>query len=379
MEEGDDAQHTSGLVPIYRATENLSSRRIRTLVDEQLGHAGDAPDALPSEVRGRHRLPLRRDAIVAAHRPRTPRDAERARRRLAFEELFLLQVGLIRHRRELESAAVAPALGRPGRAVRGSAGDAAVHADGGPDPGDGRGGRRCRPHHPHAAAAAGRRRGGQDGRGRARAAAGGRARRPGSADGAHRDAVVAAPAEHLRLCEPLGVRVAPLVNGMPARKRRGPPCRWSSRASPDRGRHARPDQDGVVFGRARGCGGRRAAPVRRGPAAGAAREGRARAMSRICCNDRHADPAHAGADRYGDLDVSLLDELPPGRTPVVTRLVLAPARGEVFKRMRARCGRRPAGVWVCPLVVGRDAVAEARPPRRRPRLADGALRGCGSG
>jgi len=114
MDEGDDAQHTSGLVPIYRATESLSSRRIRTLVDEQLGHAGDAPDALPSDVRRRHRLPLRRDAIMAAHRPRTPRDAEWARRRLAFEELFLLQVGLIRHRRELESAAVAPALGRPG-------------------------------------------------------------------------------------------------------------------------------------------------------------------------------------------------------------------------------------------------------------------------
>ncbi len=42
-------------------------------------------------------------------------------------------------------------------------------------------------------------------------------------------------------------------------------------------------------------------------------------------HDRHADPPHAGNDGVSDLDTSVIDELPPGRTPVTTSLFLIPA------------------------------------------------------
>src|SRR6476660_5290382 len=65
----------------------------------------------------RRRLPLRRDALLAAHRPDTLDQARTAEQRLAFEELFLLQAGLISHRRALERTTIARALGRPGEMI----------------------------------------------------------------------------------------------------------------------------------------------------------------------------------------------------------------------------------------------------------------------
>ncbi|HWI72219.1 MAG TPA: ATP-dependent DNA helicase RecG, partial [Baekduia sp.] len=59
------------------------------------------------------RLPLRADALWALHRPRSLEEGEAGRRRLAFDELLVLQVGLARARVGRE-AAVAPALGEPG-------------------------------------------------------------------------------------------------------------------------------------------------------------------------------------------------------------------------------------------------------------------------
>src|SRR6266513_3348285 len=58
-------------------------------------------------------MPSRADALSALHVPRAPEDAERGRRRLAFEELLVLQVGLARRRRGREREE-APALGEPG-------------------------------------------------------------------------------------------------------------------------------------------------------------------------------------------------------------------------------------------------------------------------
>src|SRR5204863_1392301 len=81
------------------------------------GHCGDVPDAVPGEMLARLGLPLRRDALLAAHRPQTLDGAELGRRRLAFDELFLLQAGLISHRRELERTTIARALGWPGPLV----------------------------------------------------------------------------------------------------------------------------------------------------------------------------------------------------------------------------------------------------------------------
>jgi len=53
---------------------------------------------------------------------------------------------------------------------------------------------------------------------------------------------------------------------------------------------------------------------------------------------------------YADLDVSVLDEMPPGRTPVATRLVSQKRRAEVVERVRRACAEGRQAYWVCPLI-----------------------------
>jgi len=62
---------------------------------------------------------------------------------------------------------------------------------------------------------------------------------------------------------------------------------------------------------------------------------------------------------YADLDVSLLDELPPGRTPVLTKLVAESRRAEVVARVRAACAAGRQTYWVCPLIEENGVSAEA--------------------
>ncbi|NOT20028.1 MAG: ATP-dependent DNA helicase RecG [Sideroxydans sp.] len=59
---------------------------------------------------------------------------------------------------------------------------------------------------------------------------------------------------------------------------------------------------------------------------------------------------------YADLDVSVIDELPPGRTPIVTKLVSDARRDEVFERVRAACLAGRQAYWVCPLIEESDAL-----------------------
>ncbi|HET7364008.1 MAG TPA: ATP-dependent DNA helicase RecG [Burkholderiales bacterium] len=53
---------------------------------------------------------------------------------------------------------------------------------------------------------------------------------------------------------------------------------------------------------------------------------------------------------FADLDVSVIDELPPGRTKVTTRLFAAGRRGEVLARIRDACAEGQQGYWVCPVI-----------------------------
>ncbi len=53
---------------------------------------------------------------------------------------------------------------------------------------------------------------------------------------------------------------------------------------------------------------------------------------------------------YADLDVSVIDELPPGRTPVKTRLISNVRRREVLERIREACAAGEQAYWVCPLI-----------------------------
>lgn len=59
---------------------------------------------------------------------------------------------------------------------------------------------------------------------------------------------------------------------------------------------------------------------------------------------------------YADLDVSVIDELPPGRTPVVTKLVSETRRDEVLARVRDACLNGSQAYWVCPLIEESEAL-----------------------
>ena len=59
---------------------------------------------------------------------------------------------------------------------------------------------------------------------------------------------------------------------------------------------------------------------------------------------------------YADLDVSVLDELPPGRTPVVTRLVSEKRRAEIVEHVGRRCEAGGQAYWVCPLIEESEAM-----------------------
>ncbi len=107
--------HTEGLVPVYPATEALPARRLRELVDAARPFVGSAPEVLPSWMRARLQVGTRADALAALHFPRTAREPRSARRRLAFEELLVLQLGLIAVRRHEETARRATPLSGTGR------------------------------------------------------------------------------------------------------------------------------------------------------------------------------------------------------------------------------------------------------------------------
>ncbi|MFV0674935.1 ATP-dependent DNA helicase RecG [Variovorax sp. tm] len=73
---------------------------------------------------------------------------------------------------------------------------------------------------------------------------------------------------------------------------------------------------------------------------------------------------------YADLDVSTLDELPPGRTPIVTRLVADHRRDEVIDRIHAQIAQGRQVYWVCPLIEESEAVDLRNATETRDELAE---------
>ncbi|MBV8432027.1 MAG: ATP-dependent DNA helicase RecG [Solirubrobacterales bacterium] len=97
----------------YPATEGLSSTQIHALVEQHAAALGDVIDGLPVSLRLSERLPDRSAALTAAHFPSQEGDLEAARGRLAFDELLLAQLALVRRRRALEESISAPVLDAP--------------------------------------------------------------------------------------------------------------------------------------------------------------------------------------------------------------------------------------------------------------------------
>jgi ATP-dependent DNA helicase RecG len=104
----DEGVEAAGIAH-YAATEGLSSTQILALVRAHAGAFDDVPEPLPAELRVREQLPGRRCALAAVH---FGADEEQAlgRRRLAFDELLLVQLALLRRRRLRSQGNLAPVL-----------------------------------------------------------------------------------------------------------------------------------------------------------------------------------------------------------------------------------------------------------------------------
>ena len=87
-----ESLHTGRLVPVYPETSGITSRWLRFAIKPILKFANQLPDVLPDEIRKNYHLPNLVHALSQIHFPNKMGDAELARKRFAFEELFILQL-----------------------------------------------------------------------------------------------------------------------------------------------------------------------------------------------------------------------------------------------------------------------------------------------
>ena len=96
-----DLLHVGRIVPVYRLTAGLTAARLRLAVREALDRAGrHYPEYLPDEIRRTEELPPIATALEEAHYPSSFEARDAALRRLAFDELLALQVGMVGRRRQ---------------------------------------------------------------------------------------------------------------------------------------------------------------------------------------------------------------------------------------------------------------------------------------
>jgi len=100
-----DLIHTGRIVPVYPLTEGVGARWLRRIVKRTLDRwAGAVPDYLPAYLRHRQGLMDLPVALGQMHFPDDPGKLAAARHRLAFDEFFLIQLGVLRRRRESQEA-----------------------------------------------------------------------------------------------------------------------------------------------------------------------------------------------------------------------------------------------------------------------------------
>ncbi len=101
---GFESVHTQGLVPNYHLTANLTQKQIRFLIKQIIKLAKKIPDSLPRETAKSQKLISLAKAIEYIHFPKNYEEVEAARKRLGFEELFLLQLQSLLIKQKLDKA-----------------------------------------------------------------------------------------------------------------------------------------------------------------------------------------------------------------------------------------------------------------------------------
>jgi len=345
------------LTPIYPVTEGLQQGRLRNLTAQALAAADDGglPDFLPPEVQRDLALPSLGEALKYVHRP--PPDARLsvleagrhpAQRRLAFEELLAHQLTLRRLRNAIRRDPAWPVAGRGTLAQQLLAGTrfkltgaqrrviAELRRD-------------LAEPHPMLRLVQG-----DVGSGKTIVAA------LAAADvvEAGMQAALMAPTELLaeqhaqnftRWLAPLGMAPLLLTGRMPAKARREAEAALAGGAGIAIGTHAL-FQDEVRFAKLalvivdeqHRFGVHQRMRLREKGAAGRYPHQLVMTATPI--------PRTLAMTAYADLDVSVIDELPPGRTPVATVAMPDSRRDEVVARIRSACLAGRQAYWVCPLI-----------------------------
>ena len=376
-----DAQvKSSPFEAVYPQTEGLTSSAIAKCVRQLLPHAELLPDPLPSEMLKKYRLLSKADAVRAIHCPATEEEAFAARRRLIYEELLVLQLGIGRMKNHGAAATGAPMkkadaspfweslsfspTGAQRRAVEEILTDMSgetsmnrlLQGDGG------------------------------SGKTLVAAAAIWACIRAGyqAALLAPTEILASQHAENLnRLLSPFGMRVALLTGGMKAAARRTTLAAIrDDEADLIVGTHAILSE-GVEFARLG------LAVVDEQHRFGVRQRGllaEKAANPHLLVMSATPIPRTLGLLMYGDLDISILDELPPGRKPVKTRCITGKKRADLYGFLDREIDSGRQVYIVCPAIEdaggsGLNAVksyyediAKAYLPDRRVGLMHGKLK-----
>jgi ATP-dependent DNA helicase RecG len=344
--------HMGRVVPVYPLTERLSQRTLREILFQVVGtHAEAVPDILPEELRRRRDLLPVAAAYRTAHFPERLDDVEAAHRRFAFEDFLVLQVGLaLRRRRQAreQGRPLAPPGALVARLVRAL---------------------------PFALTSAQERVWSEIRSDLARAVPMNRLLQGDVGSGKTIVAVMAlltaveagcqallmAPTEilaeqHLRtlrdLVEPLGVTVAWLSAGQRVRERQAAlEALRSGTAAIGVGTHAL-IQEAVELqrlGLAVVDEQHRFGVLQRASLRGKGEHPHVLVMTATPI------PRTLALTLYGDLDVSVLDQLPPGRTPIRTDWRREPSRDKIYDHIREELRNGRQAYVVCPLVEETEA------------------------
>lgn len=385
---GDPSSLEAGrIVPIHPATEGVDARALRRWVRAALDLAGHAvPEVLPAEVLKRRGLVGRRRAVFDLHFPPDAAARDAARRRMAFEDFFVLQCGLLAARAAERGPGEDPAAG-------GAAPPGIAHTGAGPvlD--------RFFASLPFALTRAQRRVIGEifadmarpvpmrrllqgdvgSGKTVVAAAALAKAAASGSQGALMAPTELLAAQHHRRLAallEPAGIRVVALFGSQsPAERREAADALASGLGHVAVGTHALV-QEGVRFHRLglaitdeqHRFGVRHRAGLQ---AKGSNPDVLVMTATPI--------PRTLALTLYGDLDVSVLDELPPGRTPVRTRWVPASRRPEAYAFVRREVEAGRQAYVVCPVIEESEVLEVEAATRLYEELRAGPLEGLAVG
>ena len=365
---------------VYPQTEGLSSTVIAKCIRQLLPHAELLPDPLPEEMLKKYRLLPKADAVRAIHCPATEEEAFAARRRLIYEELLVLQLGIGRMKNRGSASTGAPMQRldpapfwaslpfSPTGAQRRAVDEILTDLSG--------------------STSMNRLLQGDVGSGKTLVAAAAiwACIRSGyqAALLAPTEILAAQHAENLnRMLAPFGMRVALLTGGMKAAARRTTLAAIrSDEADLVVGTHAILSE-GVEFARlglAVVDEQHRFGVRQRGMLAEKAANPHLLVMSATPI------PRTLGLLIYGDLDISILDELPPGRKPVKTRCITGKKRRDLYGFLDREIGAGRQVYIVCPAIEDTpdgglntvksyyEDIAKALLPDRRVGLMHGKLK-----